>query len=335
MRQDLVSCRADDHSDMSRRNRPDVSPGRCLGRCDEVPFGSQMKRGHGKRVRHRLSFDHPSPGARQVQAEQILDELPRGWIGKGLPLVRPFLKLNETPGFSTPLFERAKLRELPDGALGVQRPECGLQYFHGKCAERLRARLGTPPHVRQRAARALGIAFEIPRCRKRDQSLRLDDIRRSNRHRTAKTIADKRGRTINAAQQRKQQHFDMFSDRERRPVGRFTPVEQESVSSKIRDCCSKRHLFVEVENAGRIDEGRHEHEWRSFSAMISEARAQDPRHLGFLLRAFTVRSALICAQAGERIRRKPGVGNRDLPYQFEKQWQGPRSAFMLQCTNFR
>ena len=125
---------------------------------------SEVERRHAEPVR-----DWPCPPtfhsarARQVAAEQILDQLARRGIGQGLALVRPILELDEAPRLGACRVEPAELGELAHGALGVERPEGGLQHFHRQRAERRGRGLRMAPHVLQRGARRFRITREIPR----------------------------------------------------------------------------------------------------------------------------------------------------------------------------
>ena len=110
--------------------------------------------------------------ARQVAAEQILDQFLRGRIGQGLAFVRPFLELDEAARFGARGIEPAELGELAHGALRVERPEGGLQHFHRKRAKLPRGGFGMAPHVRKRTARSLGIVREMPRARRSSRRAR-------------------------------------------------------------------------------------------------------------------------------------------------------------------
>src|SRR5437868_215865 len=82
--------------------------------------------------------DGPRAGTRPVVSEQLFDQLLRCCVGQGLALIRPFLELDEAAGFRTRDIEQPEFRELADGALGIERPEGGLQHFHRQCVEAVR-----------------------------------------------------------------------------------------------------------------------------------------------------------------------------------------------------
>jgi len=78
---------------------------------------------------------------------------------------------------------------------------------------------------------------------------------------------------------------------------------------------------------------------RDVAAVICAARRQHPSWGPAKLLAWLGPrhpcSILIRPQAGQRVARQIGIALRYLAYQFEKQWQWPRRAFMLQCTLLR
>jgi hypothetical protein len=69
--------------------------------------------------------------------------------------------------------------------------------------------------------------------------------------------------------------------------------------------------------------------------MIAQRGAAHASDFGFRRRPLAPRGLLVSAEASKRIRSKFRVACRHLPYQFEKQRQRARCAFMLQRTMLR
>ena len=179
----------------------------------------------------------------------------------------------------------------------------------------------------------------MPRRGERRQAFHFDQIRRGNRHRPAEAIADQRNRPSNAAQQRQQQLFDMTRDRKLGALVGLAPIEEKRAAPHAGNRGSERDFFVEVENARRIDQRRHEQSGRPVTAMV--AQCCTAHSCDFRLRWGPVppRRPLIRAQSCERVRCKSGIAFRHLSYQFEKQrertWRSLGDAFMLQRTMLR
>jgi len=79
----------------------------------------------------------------------------------------------------------------------------------------------------------------------------------------------------------------------------------------------------------------HKDRRQAVAAMIAEGGAADPRNFGLCGRPFAPRRPLVSAQS---CKRSPGclrVARRHFAYQFEKQGQRTRRAFMLRRTMLR
>src|SRR5690348_7644682 len=112
-------------------------------------FGKEMEHGRRDRVGDRFTAHAPRPRARQVATEQILDQLSRGGIGQGLSLVRPFLQLDESPGFRARRIETTEIGELAYCPRRVDRPERRLEHLHRQRAKRRRSGFAVPPQDRK------------------------------------------------------------------------------------------------------------------------------------------------------------------------------------------
>ena len=71
------------------------------------------------------------------------------------------------------------------------------------------------------------------------------------------------------------------------------------------------------------------------SAVVAKASSTDACNFGAGLRPLRARRGLVGAKASQRIASERGIRFRDFPYQFEKEGQGTRRVFMLQCTILR
>ena len=175
----------------------------------------------------------------------------------------------------------------------------------------------------------------MPRGCEGDDALARNKVRRGDRHRPAKAIADQRGGFGDAAQQGKQQMFDMSRNIQVAPVLGLAPVEQEHVAAHSRNGTREGHVFVEVQDSRRIDQRWNEKRRRTAAPMVTQTGPTVARNLWLAWRPRTPRGSLIRTQTGECIASEFGVMRRDVAYQIEKQRQRPRRVFMLQRTMLR
>ncbi len=71
------------------------------------------------------------------------------------------------------------------------------------------------------------------------------------------------------------------------------------------------------------------------SSMVAKGNAAETRYFGPWRRPVAPGCPFIGAQSSERRAGERRIAFGDLAYQFEKQGQRPRSAFMLRCTMLR
>ena len=95
------------------------------------------------------------------------------------------------------------------------------------------------------------------------------------RHRPAEAIADERRRFAERVEQRQQQLFDMAGD----VSSARSDAAPQSSSSTWRPLAAKRagkrRVVIEIEDVGRVDQRRDEHDRRAVAAMIAQRRAAD------------------------------------------------------------
>lgn len=331
---ELKSRGPDDHSNVTRGNRDFGAGGYRFGRRDQVSLGCEVQGWHGQTVRDIPPTHAPGSESRSVGAEQLGNQFSCGIIREGFALIRPFLELHKPACFGAFRVKLTELGKLADGALGIQRPECGLQYFHGQCAKTSRGRFGVAPHVLQCSMRAFGISGEVPRGCKSNDALDWKEVCRGNRHCAAKAIADETDGFIKRTKERKQELFNVSGDRQFGPFAGFSPVQQYRPAPHPGDRPGQGNVIVEIENTWRIDEGGNQHDARSSTAVIAKRRAAYPRDFRSRAWPLSARRTLISAQAIQRMAGQSRLAQRHLAYQFEKERQRPRCAFMLQCTTF-
>ena len=94
----------------------------------------------------------PAAAARAIGAEEVLDQLGRRGAGQRLALVGPILEHDEAAGVGAGRVERRELGEFRHRALGIERPESGLEDLHRQRVERGRGGARLAPHGEQALA---------------------------------------------------------------------------------------------------------------------------------------------------------------------------------------
>ena len=127
----------------------------------------------------------------------------------------------------------------------------------------------------------------------------------------------------------------MARDRKTGSLVGLTPVEQHHTAAHACDRGRQRHFFIEVENARRIDQrGDKQGRW-SASALVAQRTRRERARSPASATAVRPRCLLVRAKSRERSARQLGIALRHFPYQFEKERQRARCAFMLQRTMLR
>ena len=167
------------------------------GRCAAMRWSA----GTGERVGRRAAADRPAAPARQVGAEQILEQFARGGQGAGARLRWPNPRARRS-GAPRRCRDRAsaKLANLATVRVGIERPEGGLQHLHRQRAERVGGGLRALSQMSVSAARrCVGISGEMPRRGEGREPLDRGQVGGGDGHRPAEAIADQARRLAELA----------------------------------------------------------------------------------------------------------------------------------------
>ncbi|PAV73854.1 hypothetical protein WR25_00873 [Diploscapter pachys] len=303
------------------------------GGDDPVGGGDEFHCRAIERVRrHRPPADRPLPLSRRVGGDEAIEQVARTGERQRLAGIRPILQPDEGARRLAVGRHPAERLIFRDRARRVEPPESRLQHLHRQHAQRLRGRQRRLPQVAHPATRR-AIAIEAPRRRDRGEAPHGRIRRRRGRHRAAQAVSDQHRRRIELLDQRQQQRFDM-AGHVHVPVRRrrHAPVDQRDAKALCRQPAHQRY-FAQIENCGRIDQGRHAHHHPPAPAIITQRRPSRGRERRHGRRSCGPGRPLIGGQPGERGGHPLGICCGFAAQHVEEQGQRPRTV--LRCGKLR
>ena len=127
----------------------------------------------------------------------------------------------------------------------------------------------------------------------------------------------------------------MAADAEHCPVRCGAPVKEQYLPAHGGAAIDEGYFRIEIQYAGRINQGWDKHERRTVTAAVAQYRAGDPASDRPLLGAQRSRRILVSSEAVEGVARQLRLALGRGAHQRQKQRQGTRGVFMLQRTIFR